>query len=234
MAGLFGFFNYERPGKGVSENTPEKKGVFLFFEMLGMRYKQIIMLNLLFILTSIPVVTIGPSCAAMTAVLKSIVNKEHAFSASDYFSAFKQYFKKGFLIGIINLLFGFGFVWNFLYFFAGNTLIAEYLQWLFALLIVLLYIVQFFVYNMLVTSKKSVLDMYTDAFILAIAKLPVNLLISALSLVWAVVLAWLYLTSFIPEYATMPISTTLAIISLFSVPCFVTAFYAQSVIKKLR
>ena len=29
MAGFLGFFNYEKPGKGIAENAPERKGLFL-------------------------------------------------------------------------------------------------------------------------------------------------------------------------------------------------------------
>ena len=30
-----GFFNYDKEGPGIDKNAPKKKGIFLFFELLG-------------------------------------------------------------------------------------------------------------------------------------------------------------------------------------------------------
>ena len=231
MAGFLGMFNYDKPGRGVSENGPKKKGVFLFFEILFRKLKYIIFLNLLFVFTSIPIITIGPSFAAMTYVLKTYADGEHSWGAADYFSAFKKFFKQSFIIGIINMLFGFGFVYNLSYFAFTKGLLSIYMTWLFMAFIILLVIVHFYVYTLLVTQKQSILSLYTDAFILTLAKLPLNLLVTAAVGLYPAFIFWLYFTSSIPPSISIPISGMLLMFSMFSVVTFATTFYTQYIIR---
>jgi uncharacterized membrane protein YesL len=51
--GIFGG-NYDRVGPGVSKNAPEKNRFFFFFEILGRKFSKLIPLNLLYIITLIP------------------------------------------------------------------------------------------------------------------------------------------------------------------------------------
>ena len=50
------FFNYDRPGPGVDKNAPKKKGVALFFELLGRNLSKLILANMLYFAVSIPVI----------------------------------------------------------------------------------------------------------------------------------------------------------------------------------
>lgn len=54
MAGLFGLFDYSRPGKGVNKNEPEKKGAALFFELLTRKFWNYIKLSILYAVTCVP------------------------------------------------------------------------------------------------------------------------------------------------------------------------------------
>lgn len=54
MAGFFGMFNFEKPGRGVYKDTPQKKGFFLFFEILLRKFWRISSLSLFYTLFSIP------------------------------------------------------------------------------------------------------------------------------------------------------------------------------------
>lgn len=51
--GLFSF-NYAKPGPGVSKDAPKKKGVFLYFELLGRKFFKLMQVSWLYCLTSIP------------------------------------------------------------------------------------------------------------------------------------------------------------------------------------
>ncbi len=42
------FFNYDRPGPGVDKNAPKKKGVSLFFELLGRNISKLLLSNILY------------------------------------------------------------------------------------------------------------------------------------------------------------------------------------------
>jgi len=54
MAGLFGFFDYTKPGPGVPKNLPPKPGPVVFFEVLQRKFWKIIQVNLLYALFNIP------------------------------------------------------------------------------------------------------------------------------------------------------------------------------------
>lgn len=74
-----------------------------FFDYVG----DLVILNLMFMLTSIPIVTIGASITAMDAVLFRLKEKRSERVAKEYFGAFKENFKNstilwaGFLIFVV-------------------------------------------------------------------------------------------------------------------------------------
>lgn len=74
MAGIFGFFDYTKPGKGVSKEDIKKQGIDLYFDILLRRFWKFVSLSLLYIVSSIPAIIIGwfistflLSCAASLA-----------------------------------------------------------------------------------------------------------------------------------------------------------------------
>lgn len=54
IAGFFGFFDYTKPGKGVPKDAPKKNAFIQFFILLYRKFFNLIKLNLLYILFSIP------------------------------------------------------------------------------------------------------------------------------------------------------------------------------------
>lgn len=58
MSGFFGLGGYGRPGKGVSKDEPEKRGFFMFFELLARKFWKYVTLNLTYILACIPTILI--------------------------------------------------------------------------------------------------------------------------------------------------------------------------------
>lgn len=72
---------------------------FSFMSLLG----DLIFLNLLFVVTSIPVVTFGASSSALYAVIKKRLNGEESYVGRDYFNAWKENLKNGLCIWCILL-----------------------------------------------------------------------------------------------------------------------------------
>ena len=58
MAGFFGFFDYSRPGRGISKDEPQKTGIALYFDILLRRFWKFITLNLLYLLFSVPALAV--------------------------------------------------------------------------------------------------------------------------------------------------------------------------------
>ena len=59
MAGFFGFFDYTTPGKGVSKEDVQKKGLSFYFDIFLRRFWKIVTLNLIYILFSVPAIIIA-------------------------------------------------------------------------------------------------------------------------------------------------------------------------------
>lgn len=59
MAGFFGFFDYTKPGKGVSKEDLDKKGISLYLDIFFRRFWKIVTLNLIYLLFSIPAIVIS-------------------------------------------------------------------------------------------------------------------------------------------------------------------------------
>ena len=64
---------------------------------------NLIILNLLVLLTSIPLVTIGVSLTAMHSVLYRMMKNEEGYVWKDYFKAWKENFKKSTILWLIML-----------------------------------------------------------------------------------------------------------------------------------
>lgn len=65
---------------------------------------DLIILNLLFLLCCIPIVTIGPAITAMYYVTMKMVRNEEAYIARSFFKSFKENFKQGLGIWLIALV----------------------------------------------------------------------------------------------------------------------------------
>ena len=75
--------------------------VWKFMELL----LELVKLNLLFILTSLPIITVGASITAMDSVCFKIKEKRAGYITDDYFTAFRDNFKNSTIIWIVFLLY---------------------------------------------------------------------------------------------------------------------------------
>lgn len=65
-----------------------------------------ILLNILWLLTSIPIVTLGAATAALYSVLMSVVEKKEGYIIKDYWKAFCRNFKQSTVVWILLLFLG--------------------------------------------------------------------------------------------------------------------------------
>lgn len=220
MGGFFGYFDFEKPGKGVNEDGPKKKGFFHFFELYGRKIVKLVQLNLLYILCCIPVVTIGPATAGMTYVLRNFAREEHSWVVSDFFEQCKKNAKQGLIVGNLNLLIWVVLVYDFLFFSGWQGF--EFMRFFILALGVLFAIMNFFIYSIMVTFDIKVIDIYKNAMILTAVRLPVNFLM----LVAVGALVFLLLS--IHPLIAILISLVLA----FSTIGFIITYYVQPIIRK--
>ena len=56
MAGIFGFFDYTKPGPGVPKDAPPKPRIVVFFEIFSRKFWHLVKLNMLFSIFNLPAI----------------------------------------------------------------------------------------------------------------------------------------------------------------------------------
>lgn len=195
MAKMFNMFDPTREGKGVSKETVKKKRFFLFFELVGRKFFKLCLLNILYLLCCIPVVTIGPATAGLMLVLRNIALERPTFVAHDFFEAFKKNFWKSLGAGIVMAL-AFtvcGFAFNFYYsayvdssagvnvgFFGMDSAFAS---WFSGIAVIIAFVVLFslmfisyYVYLLIVTVDLPLKKVFKNAAILGLVGFKTNII----------------------------------------------------------
>ena len=90
MAGLFGFFNYEKEGPGIDKNAPQKHGFIVFFETFFRNFWKFIPINLVYCFVSLPIITNGFAKVGITHVARNTARDKHSFGLSDFFDTIKN------------------------------------------------------------------------------------------------------------------------------------------------
>lgn len=103
MANIF-MQNFSKAGSGIAKKAHKRHDLKLFFEIYGTHMWKLFGLNFLYLLFCIPIITIGPATAALVKLLKNYSIDKHVNILSDFWSAFKQNFVKGFFWGLINMI----------------------------------------------------------------------------------------------------------------------------------
>ncbi len=96
------FYNYETAGPGVSKHE-KKKPFFRFWELFFNKFGTFFLINMVYFLFCIPIVTIGPATAAMTAMMRNIYLEQPQFIFHDFWILFKKNFKQSIIIGIVDV-----------------------------------------------------------------------------------------------------------------------------------
>ena len=189
MAGFFGLFDYSKAGPGVSKNGPQKNAVAKFFELYVRKFWKLIVANLIYVVTALPLVTSGLASVGLTYVTRNFVREKHAFVYGDFVDTVKKNWKQALPVGIINLLLTALLVADIIYFdplgiisamvytmmgrelpplqeaSMGTTLMTAviFFAWL------IFSFMKYYIYLMMVTFKFKVTQIYKNSVIFAFA-----------------------------------------------------------------
>lgn len=178
MAGIFGFFDYSKPGKGVEKDEPQKPRFLKFWELYFRKFWKLIQLNLLFVAFSLPIVTIGPATAGLTYVLRSMANEQPVFLFSDFWDGFKNNLKQSLIysvlwvVGVILIITS----WRF---YTANLGVSPLMYVPFGLCIMLaifFIFISFYAFLMIVTIDLPLFAILKNCLILSIVCLKTNLI----------------------------------------------------------
>ncbi len=161
-----GLFNdYMREGKGVQKDQYTPRFI-LFFQIFGRKFWNLILINLLFVVSCIPIVTIGPATAGVTKLLRNYAREEHAFIWGDFIETAKKNFKQAFLYATLDFIVTVFLIFDFL---AIGNVSSRVMSILCMTAIFLAFTVwsfmRFYVYNMMVTFRLTFKQLMKNAFI---------------------------------------------------------------------
>lgn len=176
------FFNYDGP----------------FFNVLN-RLADLVILNVLWLLCCIPIVTIGASTTAMLYVTMKMVDDEDAYIAKNFFKSFKENFRQSTIIWLIMLVIGVMLVGD--YFILPNMQISDALYSiafsLFCLSALVYGMILMFLFPLQARLKNKIKHTFKNAILLSIRHLPTSILLLAIMVATLIAIYWT--SSVIPQ-----------------------------------
>lgn len=157
------------------------------------RFTDIVVLNVVFLLTCLPIFTIGAANTALYDVVFRMDTEREGKMLASYFRAFKENFKQATGIWLLLALFGIATYINMTHFSdLGGTL--GYLLFLFAMLVFFVLVLIFsYAFPLLSQFRNSVMGTLKNALLLSIAYLPRSILLAVINCFpWALLLVNLY------------------------------------------
>jgi len=215
------FLDYNKEGPGVQKDAPPKEGIDLFFDLFAREFTSLVKLNIFFVLSCIPIITIGPAIGAMTAVTIKMVKDEPSDLFYDFRQSFKKNWRYSFISGILAVAVMFVLWWVMRFYMQSDGVIYNLMISFTVVIIALLGISCIYVYPMIVKVELPLTTIFKNAFLLGIAYIKYSFLT-------------LLLCVAIFEGSILFIPFTLPIILLFTFSCisFISSFCAWSGIKK--
>ena len=152
------------------------------------RFADLMILNLLFLLTSIPIFTIGASLTALYSVCFHLGMDREGSTFRDYFAAFKENFRQATSLSLLLLLWlmGTGGAAVIFCFMAGWM---HYLFVPFAVLFIVVVLVASYVFPLLSRFENRTATTLKNAALLSLGYLPRSIIIGAINLFPFVLLA---------------------------------------------
>ncbi|GHU53988.1 hypothetical protein FACS1894132_07770 [Clostridia bacterium] len=179
-----------------NENTSKSKSK-LFFEILGTRIWELFALNLLFMIFSIPLITIGPATCGIVRVTRNYATDKPTSLLTDFWKGFKENFGKSLLISIPTTIILLGCYAGFNLYFALAVTYSKAWYVLLGITVIIGIVVitmNFYAYLMLLFTELKILNIYKNALIFTITQLKTNFLILILcgGLIVGIGLLWFY------------------------------------------
>lgn len=232
IAALYFFFGYMFISTGIvdslAKSISEAEGLSADAVEL-LRGNAVVMLQIFFSVAVFVLWGSGPSSAAYAYVNRCFTRREPVWVASDGWDKFKENFKQSMIVLLIDaviLVFGINALhFYYSFYLSTHNLMLLLLSYLMVLALVIYTMMHSYIYQIMVTFECSLGAIYKNALLLSLAKLPGNVLTTAIS--GGLVFAMFMIINLNPLFA--------AIIVLVFGLCFtryVTDFYAARVIEK--
>ena len=186
--GLFSSWQerHNRPGPGVDKDAPQKKSFVVFFEILGRKFWKLCIVNLLYVVAFLPIVTRGLADAGLAHITRSYAREKHAFIGSDFLETVKKNWKQALPVGILNMVLTALIVFAVSMYYepaaAGNTMAFIGLVLTMSVYVIFT-VMKYYIPFLLITFKYNLRQLYRNARLLVGVGWKPNLVISLVLLV---------------------------------------------------
>lgn len=153
-----------------------------FFRLMT-RFFDLMHINFLFILTSIPIITLGSSITSAYTICLKILNNEEPSINKEYFKAFKDNFKQSTIVWLI-VLFGFLFFGYDLYI-IYNIIDPKYLFIQVPVWIIITIFISIFIYSFpqIARFKNSTKAIIKNSLLISLSNIPNTIFVIVLHLI---------------------------------------------------
>lgn len=215
------FLDYNKEGPGVDKDALPKEGLELFFDLFAREFTSLIKLNIYFILSCIPIITIGPAIGALTAVTMRMVQDQPSDLFYDFREAFKKNWKYSFISGIMAFVFIYIIWFSMKFCMESNGIVYNLMISFIVVIAVLLGLSSVYVYPMIVKIELPLKVIIKNALLLGVVNMKYSLITFLLNLA-------------LIEVSILFIPFTLPVMFLFtfSAVSFISSFCAWAGIKK--
>lgn len=228
----FKFFNYDKPGKGVSKNH-DKRPYIEFWELFLRKFWDLLELGLLYLIFAVPLVTIGLGTAGATYITRNFAREKPVFLISDFFSTMKKNWKQALPIGILNTIITIIMIFSAYFYYCYSSLTGIILMAMVLCLLLLFTIMQYYIYIMMVTFKYSFKQLYKNAFYMTFLGVKSNLIIiGTLIMVYGLIISLAMTLIFSNLQAIGMLILTFGFLLIPAFRLLLIQFYVFPVIKK--
>ena len=140
------------------------------------RLCDFMLLNILWVVCSIPLVTIGASTTALYTVMLKVVKNEEGYIVKGFLAAFKENFKKSTLMWLILAVIGIIIVIDSRVAAGMTSTLRTVFQSIFIVFGIVWLCVVIYVFPLTARYENSIRNTFKNALILSVAKLPYTLL----------------------------------------------------------
>ncbi len=176
MAGLFGFFNYDKEGPGISKNGPKKKTFIVFFETFFRNLWKFIPINFVYLIISLPLLTNGIANVGLTNVARNTARDKHSFGLSDFFETIKKNFKQALVSGIINTVVYALIFFSLWFYYSNKTTFATIGLGITMAMLFVFTVMNFYLWTLIITFKFTLNQAYKNCFKFVFINMKKNLL----------------------------------------------------------
>lgn len=141
------------------------------------RVSDLIILNLIFMLSCIPVVTIGASISALHSVCLKIVRGQESYMWQGFWKAFRQNFKQGTVLWIISIVIFFVIHMDFTILNAGDHPLFGYVKVALGSVTAILFSMFIYVFPIISHFKCTIRQAIKNSLFMTIGHLPFSILL---------------------------------------------------------